>query len=156
MIQCRLAAKAAVHAEVVTRVILVVGVGFENRAEIEDLDAEISEVVQLLGHSPEIAAKMNMVRQRRAGVRSELRHASLPVRVDLRSAIPRATVGLTLTAIKTIHENMIHDPLAKPGRRRVVRLMDQKAEGSAAVGHKLKINVIAGIRKESVRAADEE
>ena len=153
MLQRRLAAKAAIHPHIVTRVVFMVGIGLKNGTEIDDLDAERGKVVQFLGHAPQVSAEMDMIGQRCTCIGGILGNTVLPIGVEFGRASSLAAGGLARTAEEAIHEHVIHHALAKPSGRGKIGAMDEQAEGRAAVSDPLEIHVVAGIRKQSVGIA---
>ena len=116
MIKRLFAAEHLINFHIISRIVLVVGVCFEDGRKVNGAHTKAFEVVKLFGNAPECAAKEHIVGKRCATVRGILRNAAIPVLVQYRILAQRNVTALG----KAVNEDLIQDAAFEPIGRGVV------------------------------------
>ena len=131
----------------------MVGIRFEDRAQINDLDAQGLQVIQLFGHAPKVAAEKDVIGNGRPRIRRILRNAVFPIGIDF-GIVTRA--NRPLPAAEPVHEYMIHHALAKPGRGVIGVFKNQKTESCSRRAGQKKVHVVDALGKHSIKALEKQ
>ena len=142
MIQRRIAAEHFVHFHVIACVILMIGIGFEDRTEVQCRDTEGSQIIQLFGNTPQVSAKKLVIGNRSSRIRGKLFDSTVPIVI-----YDRIVTGAyrSLSTEKTIHKNVIHGAAGKPCGHAKIRPIDQKVKFTLRMLLKRNIHIIVGL-----------
>ena len=155
-VQRRLAAEALVHGEIIPRVVLVVGVGAENRAEVQNPHAQICQIVQRFRHAPQVAAEEGIIGKAVALPFGKGRDTVCPVRLHDGAARTGPVADCARAAPEPVHEHMVQHTLPEPFRHRVAPVVHQQTERLSAVRAQCEIHVVAAVREQSVLIAHQQ